>query len=175
VAGCDTQKVTHALVVDVDGVVSPIGGHTAWGDDVVAGDVFGPVYTSPTMCARLDRLAAQPGVTCWWLTSWSEQMRTAVAPFPGRSWVDFGTAEEPLPPSRWWKLQALQQWLGSHDEIRSLAWCEDHLSPSRTEVTKRWLTHRGVESLLIAPDTSVGLTPHDLADLETWGGRARTP
>lgn len=172
--GSDTHEVTHALVVDVDGVVSPVGGHTAWGDDVVAGDVFGPVYTSPTMCARLDRLAEQPGVTCWWLTSWPEQMRTAVAPFPGRAWPAINIEADLPHASRWWKLEALRQWLESHDEVTSLAWCEDHLSAPRAEVTRRWLAQLGVEPMLVAPQTSIGLTPHDLAELETWAARART-
>ena len=44
----------RALVMDVDGVVAPVHGKTAWGDDVVAGRLFGPVLVSPTLCARLD-------------------------------------------------------------------------------------------------------------------------
>ena len=54
--------MTRALVVDVDGVVSPVHGHTAWGDDVVAGHVFGPVRVSPAMCARLDEIAELPNL-----------------------------------------------------------------------------------------------------------------
>lgn len=54
-------SATKALVLDVDGVVSPVFGHTAWGDDIVAGHLFGPVFVSPTMCQPLDRLAAHPG------------------------------------------------------------------------------------------------------------------
>ncbi len=70
--------MTRALIVDVDGVISPVHGHTAWGDDVVAGHVFGPVLVSPAMCARLDQIAASPNLLCGWLTSWSVEMRTAM-------------------------------------------------------------------------------------------------
>ena len=72
-----------ALIVDIDGVVSPVHGRTAWGDDVTAGNVFGPVLVSPGLCARLDDLAQTPGLSCWWLTSWSVKMRAAMRPFPG--------------------------------------------------------------------------------------------
>jgi hypothetical protein len=41
-----SPPVKPVAVFDVDGVVSPVHGHTAWGDDVVAGNVFGPAYTS---------------------------------------------------------------------------------------------------------------------------------
>ena len=170
--------MTHALVVDVDGVISPINGHTAWGDDVIAGDVFGPVYTSPAMCAQLDELARLPDLTCWWLTSWSQQMRDATSPFPGRDWpaIEDGTADEP--PSRWWKLQALRHWLAAHPQVTSLARCEDHLSPEGAAVVRRWLALRGVDSLLIPPDTQVGLTPRHLIELQAWAGLSpgsRTP
>lgn len=57
-------------MVDVDGVVSPVHGQTDWGDDVVAGRVFGPVQVSPELCRRLDRLTAMPGVRGVWLTGW---------------------------------------------------------------------------------------------------------
>ena len=82
------------VVVDVDGVISPVGGQTAWGDDVVAGNVFGPVYVSPTLCARLDALGNLPNVQCLLLTSWTAEMRSGMSPFPGRRWEE--VAEQPL-------------------------------------------------------------------------------
>ena len=171
-SGWDTGRVNRALVVDVDGVVAPVGGHTVWGDDVVAGDVFGPVLTSPSLCERLDRLADAPGVACWWLTSWSAQMRAGMTPFPGRAWptIGEGRGEVPQRPgsARWWKLAALRRWLGSHSEVTSLAWCEDQLSGRDAEVVRRWLALRGVESLLLVPATAVGLTPSHLAMLDAW-------
>lgn len=173
-AGCDTVQVTRALVVDVDGVVAPVGGHTAWGDDVIAGDVFGPVLTSPSLCDRLDRLADMPGLTCWWLSSWSARMRAGMAPFPGRDWPTIGEGRVEVPQqrdsARWWKLEVLRQWLDSHGEVTSLAWCEDHLSRRDVAVVQRWLALRGVASLLLVPKTAVGLTPRDLAELEAWAG-----
>jgi hypothetical protein len=158
----------RALVVDVDGVVSPVHGNTAWRDDVVAGSVFGPVHVSPAMCRRLDALAEVPGVSCWWLTSWSREMRHAMNPFPGRRWP--AVAESGSRPGRaWWKLVELEGWVDRHPEVASVAWCDDHLrSPTRAAAVRRRLDARGVEVLVVAPDTAVGLTPADLDRVEEW-------
>ena len=56
------QPAETAVILDVDGVLSPVHGRTAWHDDVEAGNVFGPVLVSPALCARLERLATLPGV-----------------------------------------------------------------------------------------------------------------
>jgi hypothetical protein len=171
--------MTRAVVVDVEGVVSPVHGHTAWGDDVVAGNVFGPVYTSPAMCRRLDELALVPGVSCWWLTSWTPQMRARMDPFPGRDWPV--VADQPSVGSgpgrgRWWKPEALEAWLARHGDVTAIAWCDDHLRPgARAAAVRRRLASRGVDALLIAPDTAVGLTPDHLAALTAWAHGAGTP
>jgi hypothetical protein len=47
----------RAMIVDVDGVISPVHGLTEWGDDVVAGNVFGPVLV-PRARASLWRPSA---------------------------------------------------------------------------------------------------------------------
>jgi len=80
--------VMRAVVVDVDGVVSAVAPEQAlpWGDEVEAGTVFGPVLVSPALCDRLDALAEILGVSCWWLTSWTAQMRARMNPLPGAHW-----------------------------------------------------------------------------------------
>jgi hypothetical protein len=160
--------MTRALVVDVDGVVSPVHGHTAWGDDVVAGHVFGPVRVSPTLCARLDQIAELPNQVCVWLTSWSEQMRKAMDPFPGRTW-------DTVPPVTcssawgWWKRVALEAWLDEHPDIDALCWLDDHLRPpARAALVRSRLTARGINTLLLAPRTAIGLTPQHLDRVEEW-------
>lgn len=159
----------RAVVFDVDGVVSPVHGHTAWGDDVVAGNVFGPVYVSPSLCARLDELANEPKVSCWWLTSWSAEMRAAMDPFPGRGWPVI--AEELGAPRsrRWWKLVAVEDWLASRPAIRSVAWCDDHLANGmRRAAVHRRLRGHGIDFLPIFPKTAVGFTPDHLTTLRDW-------
>jgi hypothetical protein len=166
----------NALIVDVDGVVSPVHGRTAWGDDVTAGNVFGPVLVSPGLCARLDDLANTPGLSCWWLTSWSVKMRAAMRPFPGRRWpVVADQSQAPMRGRTWWKLAALEIWLGQHAEVLGLAWCDDDLRGGRPAAVRRRIAARGIDPLLLAPRTSLGLTPEHLDLLEAWGRAPRPP
>lgn len=176
--------VRRAVIVDVDGVVSPVrGAGTVWGDEVVAGNVFGPVLVSPTLCARLDALDEVDGVRCWWLTSWTQEMRAAMDPFPGRGWptiaeppwvpteIREADPSAPLPPARrarWWKLNAVEAWLLQRPEIDAVAWCDDHLRGGRPAATRRRLAARGVDLLTIAPQVDVGLTPRHVQQLREW-------
>ena len=161
--------MTRAVIVDVDGVVSPLDGHTAWGDDVVAGTLFGPVYTSPTMCARLNELCQAPNVSCWWLTSWSTEMRASLDPLPGRDWPVVSEPPLIVKGRRWWKLMTLEAWLELHPDVRDVAWCDDHLRPpARAAAVRRRLAEHEVDVLLLAPDPKVGLTPQHLRRLTAW-------
>lgn len=160
-----------ALIVDVDGVVSPVhpGNNALWGDEVVAGHLFGPVLVSPTLCERLDLLDRAPDVRCWWLTSWSPEMRARMDPFPGRAWpVIAEQADVQTTERAWWKLTALEAWLDHHPEIRALAWCDDHLRGGRPAAVMRRLTARRVEPLLLAPALEVGLNRQHVARLLAW-------
>lgn len=159
-----------AVIVDVDGVVSPVhpvGDRTMWGNEVTAGRVFGPDLVSPALCERLDAIADRPGVQCGWLTSWSEEMRAAMQPFPGRHWPTTADQESVSSGQRWWKLVALEAWLEGHPEIASVCWLDDHLrNPARAASVRRRLALRGVDALLVAPSTQVGLRLEDLARVE---------
>ena len=73
-----------ALVVDVDGVLSPVYGSTSRGDDA---DGRGRSRASARgvslrLNAALDDLAARPEVTAAWLTSWGRKMRQGVVTPP---------------------------------------------------------------------------------------------
>lgn len=165
-----THLQTAVVIVDVDGVVSPVHPTvSAWGDEVEVGRVFGPVLASATLALRLDALSALPGVECWWLTSWSSEMRAGMHAFPGGDW---GTIAEPPTQSAartWWKLDALSEWLPSRPDVKALAWCDDHLRGGRPRAVHRVLAERGVEDvLLLGPQTNVGLTPEHVARLEAW-------
>lgn len=158
------------MILDVDGVVSPVGDTpTSWGDDVLAGHLFGPVMVSPTLCTKLDALAATPDVSCWWLTSWTTPMRESMHPFPGRDWPSLAEGPQTAETEGgWWKLQALDAWLRSHPELTSVAWCDDHLRADHRVAAQRRLAARGVPALLLAPKTRVGLTPAHLRRLQEW-------
>lgn len=165
IASLSIHRPVAAAIFDVDGVVSPVHGRTAWGNDVVAGRVFGPVHVSETLCARLDALAESPGVQCWWLSSWTAEMRHRMDPFPGRAWPT--VAEPPQHQARrWWKWTAVQRWLTQHPEVQRLAWCDDHLAPRRARRIRAALKTRGVDALLVAPATHTGLTEVDMTRIE---------
>ena len=179
-----------ALVLDVDGVVSPVHGTTLWGDDVVAGRVFGPVLVSANLCLRLDTLAQEPRVQPWWLTDWDAEMRSDMQPFPGASWPVVADPDEgriraheragnrwDLMP--WWKWWALDAWLDENSDISAIVWCDDDLSrtlnleeahgpatPTRADFCAARLDERGISALLVAPDPEHGLSPHELAQIE---------
>lgn len=177
-------------MIDVDGVVSPVHGHTDWGDDVVAGHVFGPVLVSPGLCRRLDRLTARPAVEPVWLTDWDAEMRAAMDPFPGRTWQaiprpwsdESGAAEALKDNKPWWKLKALLAWLDERPGIRTVVWADDHLArprdlrlradqvrycaTTRAQAVAQLLVERGIVAHLVAPDTEVGLTRADVRAME---------
>lgn len=162
----------RAIIVDVDGVVSPVHPTTSalpWGDEIVVGDVYGPVLVSPTLCSRLDALAQPPGVNCWWLTSWTTPMRHRMRHFPGRDWPVIADPLTPPTPAGtgWWKLTAVESWLADHPEIHALAWLDDHLRGGRPSAVRRRLLN--IERpLMIRPQTAAGLTPQHLRRLTAW-------
>ncbi len=187
----NTRSATRGnvvLVMDVDGVVSPVHGTTDWGDDVVAGIVFGPVHVSPRLCRRLDEITAHPGARGVWLSDWDAEMRAAMAPFPGRSW---DSIERSCAPDErhyrgrdtgWWKSAALLTWLDANPRCGTLIWADDHLAhpddptlrpedvdfgaASRADELATILAERGMPAHLIAPDTSIGLTRQQMHCIE---------
>lgn len=184
----NTTPARVAMMLDFDGVVSPVRGRTAWGDDVAADDGHPPVLVSPAMCARLDTLAAVPGVGCWWLTSWTPAMRASLRVCCGRDWPAVADPDDsalavidlaPAVVTDWWKWVALGPWLHRHREITTLVWCDDDLhrtheygepladpGPDYRPSIQRALAERGIVAELIAPTSSVGLTPADVHRIE---------
>lgn len=167
---------TKVIVFDVDGVVSPIRPpRPTWGDEVVAGKVFGPVLVSPELCTRLDRLNETPGVRCMWLTSWTPEMRAAMRPFPGRDWPVVATYMF-QPYRTWWKLAALDEWIGHNPTVSAIGWCDDELRGGRIAAARRRIAARGLDRpLVLAPRKEVGLTRYDLTRLESWATTNHEP
>lgn len=64
-----------AVVLDMDGVIAPIGGGTVWGDNTTTGDPETGVPLSPAMCAALEHVGRRDHVGCYWLTDWTQEMR----------------------------------------------------------------------------------------------------
>lgn len=173
-----------ALVVDVDGVVSPIDGPTSFGDDQIAGHMLGPVPISPTLTSRLDAIADLPHVTAVWLTSWPASNRLTMTGFPGRDWPDLKPPPppaEPLDPNHWWKPALLRRWLDAQPHLRRLIWCDDGILPPLDDLQPLTdpqaaaagsaspileLTIGDMPASLVIPDARHGLTRTDLDRIE---------
>ena len=193
-----------ALIVDVDGVVSPVHGKTGWGDDVTGGPGLGYLPVSPALNHRLDVLADRADVTAAWLTSWDAEMRRGMR-FPGAKWTtvahhDAGSgpptydeeaarlrAGERWRDITWWKWWAIDAWLDEHPEVDTVVWCDDDLGRAlfdfcdADDVDDGWaltrgmfasveLERRGLNALLLAPATDVGLTPAHFDQVESFVG-----
>jgi len=183
------SRVWKAIILDVDGVISPLGnGTTAWGDDTTVDSDLGPLVISPSMCQAIDRLDGYHGATCFWLTDWNQPMRHSVGALPGRHWP--AIADPTTGPAEaqswaggqwarcpWWKWWAVDRWLDSQPHLGRLVWVDDDLRPYRhqpgtVEAGLRSrsiddaLAPKGVDAVLLAPDRSEGLRPLDIAIIE---------
>lgn len=165
-----TNLPTTVVIMDVDGVVSAVHPRAStWGDEVDVGRVFGPVLVSPTLISRLDALHALTGVECWWLTSWTSEMRGRMRAFPGEGWSVLAEPDQQSKEPGWWKLNAVCEWLRDRPDVKSIAWCDDHLRGGPPRAVRRALAGCGVEDVLLeVPHTDVGLTPDQLTRLERW-------
>lgn len=181
-----------AVVLDIDGVIAPIGGPTVWGDDVALGDPEHGLVLSPAMCAAVEKLDGFAQAGCYWLTDWTQRMRHDRDLLPGRDWPTI--ADSQAGPGRaehwagkwwsalpWWKWWALDEWLSTHPEIERLVWIDDHLQKHRSRADtaagparRAWTVETalrvgaGVDALLLAPDKHIGLRPVDLKMVEDW-------
>jgi len=187
----------HAIVAvfDVDGVIAPIGGPTAWGDDVTVGDPEHQLFLSPSMCAAIDRLDGSHAVGCYWLTDWTYKMRHDTTLLPGREWPMIAEplagvtraeewAGEWWDAVPWWKWWALDEWLTHYRGVRRLVWIDDGLAdykhnledarPTTSPARRAWTlenalrTGAGLDVLLLSPDKRTGLRPLDLEIIEYW-------
>lgn len=183
-SGPRSGSATTALILDVDGVVSPVHGRTLFGDDVDARHRQPEsILVSPTLSASLDMLGLRRDVHPVWLSTWPADLRQAELLFPGREWETI----DPYPhhiegvrwydqtPAQWPNWRALSHWLSSHPEIRRIAWADDDLDRPGDEpnpLTRKDYYFMALsdryDTLLIAPRTDRGLTPSDLDNLLRW-------
>ncbi len=129
-------SATTALILDVDGVVSPVHGRTLFGDDVDARHrLLESILVSPTLSASLDVLGLRQDVHPVWLSTWPADLRQRELQFPGRDWETIDPYLHHIEsvrwydqtPAQWPKWRALSHWLTSHPEIRRIAWADDDL------------------------------------------------
>lgn len=169
------SRTPHTVVaLDADGVVVPRRTDEETAGLVKVGTALRPVWVDPEVCGHLQRIVASAEVTGIWLTSWLPHVRLAMsAPFPGRGWPQLPIT--PQPSTRWPKWSALRAWVAARPALRRLAWIDDELDAPygphralRQDTYAGWLTARGVDSQLLAPDSVTGLTRDHLRLLTEW-------
>lgn len=153
------------LLLDVDGVLSPLGLPETWPD-------FRPVPDAPywlVVSPRMGEALAALPATRYWLTSWDELANEWVAPALGWSplpVVDWPDGPGPRPHV--YKLDGLGGLLRSLTRRpAAVAWCEDALIDESLRQQAEELLG-DVPHHLVAPDPQVGLTPDDIAGVREF-------
>ncbi|WP_212844690.1 hypothetical protein [Catellatospora sp. IY07-71] len=169
-------NMTTALVLDIDGVIRPTSGASPFGGLVEVGFEPRPVLVPAALCTALAALATTHGVVPVWLTSWLPEVRRSMrAPFPGRDWPQLELRPTAV-PGDWPKWTALNAWLDATPGLTRLAWADDDLAAAaRIPSYRDHLSARGLNTLLLAPSPTDGLTPHHLAHLTSWLRPSLTP
>ncbi len=149
------------LLIDVDGVISPVGPSTAWPDFTSVDDAPYLLQVSRGMGERLRALPA----TRAWLTSWDHLANEWVAPALG--W-------NPLPIVTWpggpagprsndLKADGLKEVLARLDtRPERIVWLDDVLGADGSLRRLGQQVLGDIPHLLIAPDPTIGLTPADI-------------
>ncbi|WP_022893243.1 hypothetical protein [Agromyces subbeticus] len=160
-----------AILLDVDGVVSPIGGNVdTWPDGDLIDSPFGAAWCSPEMLRAVHAI----GVPVLWATDWKSNAEVVFAPIAGTR-----AAATLLPGSGdggWWKLDAMSRLLDRYRGIRSIVWvddlldAEDDIGVRYSVIAHEIADHYGVRLKLIVPDSAVGLTPGDVDRIATFLG-----
>ncbi|MDQ2737930.1 MAG: hypothetical protein M3Y35_04745, partial [Actinomycetota bacterium] len=164
------ERRDAVLLLDVDGVLSPLGGPPSprWQDwRSVDGFAAGSMAASGEMTGALCRLGAPMA----WLTSWTDEAPLAFAgmmpeqmPILCRGASEYG----------WWKLDALAGYLDEHTDIRRIVWADDELNGEDdlglpfSDIATELLDEHGVAGLLLCPSADEGLSPDHLAEIDSW-------
>ena len=154
-----TDRAVVTLFLDVDGVLSPIGGPSSAWDDWEAAHHRG--YHLLLSRAMAERIAALP-VRIVWLTTWRELANTHICPWLGWKTHDVVDPGYDADAERW-KAEAVRAHIES--DGGPFVWIDDMLDFMTPQVAGVLANHR---HLLIAPDSYVGLTRHHLDEVEAF-------
>lgn len=150
------------LLVDIDGVLSLFGFQSDSRPQGAWLNVEGIVHLiSASASEHLHRLAARFDLV--WCSGWEEKanehlLGALVLP-TALPFLTF-TAREDTPPTRHWKLDAID----AHAGDRPLAWVDD----AHDDSCRAWASARAAPTLLVTTDPPTGLTGAHVAALERW-------
>lgn len=172
-------------LLDVDGVVNAAGFRPDTGTwprwrtgQAVAGGLRWPIMWAPPVAEGIRRVHDSGLADVVWLTTWLEDANASLAPLLGlprlpvlprpdvaaRSPHGF-LGRRSATAARWWKLAAAQRALDPQPR-RPFVWTDDDLDLQ--DDARTWAQQRPGPSLLLAPDTAVGLTPDHLETIEQF-------
>src|SRR5699024_7058559 len=127
----------------------------------------------PSVVAFVDPIVETHEVDVVWLSTWSQRCKSELEPKFGLR-NSFDVIEMPdqshnryaADPQLWWKAQAMEEWLTSHEHGRAI-WIDDDLA---WPATHEYFTHRYSPNRLklIAPDFSRGLTKAHLREIREF-------
>lgn len=159
------------IYLDVDGVFNPIAEEPPRADTGWHGEWVGPVSVggfltrySVELVEAVNALAARPGITMKWLTSWEELAATHLAPAIGLTgggdWEVIAGVEDDDPSNfNWWKLDRIRKDLAATKPDRAV-WVDDDIAYDPKTLV--WLMSPGLPVLHLSPRTVHGLTRDDV-------------
>jgi hypothetical protein len=167
-------------LLDVDGVLNAVTGkpdRSVWPDwrqgSATAAGTAWPIWFSPTVLAALRRHVSA-GVEVRWLTTWGHEANAslrALLELPrfevaGTMPVDPVGAEaggygsgDGRSGGTWWKADVVRRVVEAEPD-RALLWTDDDLAQEPS--ARAWVQEHVSRSLLLAPQTHLGLTPKHL-------------
>ena len=160
------------LLLDVDGVLAPIGRP----QDETLGDWHrlppGPTWLPHAVVGELKALVATDLWEPMWLTSWQEEALLVGEALGLPAWPAHGKGSTP----RWYEVEGGSDWwkervVRSYLEVgRAVVWCEDGIP---WQADPHLSQHYEDMLLPVAPDPGVGLTPGDFLRIRRWASDRR--
>jgi hypothetical protein len=151
-----------AVLLDIDGVLIPFGAPDAGWGDWTRHPSHVDLILSPGMMAGLRGLPAD----VHWLTSWGPTANEVLGPFIG--WPPLRVLDEVSVTRRWWKLEAVEEFLAASSYGR-VAWLDDDLDQYADEVQASLGPLIDAGGLLpVCPNPSAGLTREALAAVDEF-------
>jgi hypothetical protein len=155
--------VTTLWFMDVDGVMAPFGKGGAYRDWVRSPHDIYELWLSPTQGRLILEILEETDTELIWVTTWAEHVATYVEDVLG--WPRHRFAPLPHadikggdvgPTGRWWKLEAVDQFVEQLRPAR-FVWSDDDHPRHRGSVA-RAVAEMDAQALLQAPTSYIGLS-----------------
>jgi hypothetical protein len=167
------DRPNAVLFLDVDGVVSPLGGSKGdsnwgrWAVEHVNG--FGDIAVSAGMLQAIGQVPA----TVVWATDWADAANPAFANHIGR-----GNLPVMVPTGMdeygWWKIGSAVEYVNAHPELHKFVWIDDSFDREGPtgltwgELIADTLEMLNIDVLTITCDPKTGLTTAQWGQVDAW-------